>query len=196
MSATHVGLPSDEEILSGCRAGRELSWKAFVDRFSGLVYWSAGKYLEGYSLSDREDFCREIFQEFFAKLIEKRLLENLKEASKIRKFIVVSVTRLAQDKLRQRNRISTRYRPLDETLDVGTDMDTSLDEPKIERLALLTDILGELSPKERAILDLCYESGMTHVDIAILLGLPQDTVSTVIRRAKEKIKKKMTEKVL
>ncbi len=194
MSQTNQASLSDEEIISGCRSGKDHAWQAFIDRFSGLVHWSIWKYIDILPGSEREDFAREIFQDFFIKLIEKRLLDDLKETTKIRKFIVVSVTHMAQDRLRRQNRKHASHRPLEEILDLSNPTDDhELDAPQHERLDILASVLDDLSPKEKTLLDFCYGEDMTHGDIAILLGMEQEAVSTVIRRSKEKIKKKMAD---
>jgi RNA polymerase sigma factor (sigma-70 family) len=180
---------SDEDIIAGCRSGKSFAWQAFIDRFSGLVHWSVWKYVDILPGPEREDFVREIFQDFFIKLVEKRLLDDLKEAAKIRKFIVVSVTHLAQDRLKQQNRIHARHKPLDGIFDLANPSSGA-----DERLDTLTSAVEELSPKEKTLLDFCYGEDMTHGDIAILLGMEQEAVSTVIRRSKEKIKKKMADR--
>ncbi len=194
MSQPSLETLSDEEIIAGCRSGKELAWQAFIDRFAGLVHWSIWKYLDILPGPEREDFAREVFQDFFIKLTEKRLLDNLKETAKIRKFIVVSATRMAQDRLRHQKRVHAKHKTLDEIFDLGDPADDH--EPDViqhKRLDLLASVVEELSPKEKTLLDFCYGEDMTHGDIAILLGMEQEAVSTVIRRSKEKIKKKMSE---
>lgn len=184
---------SDEEILSGCHAGRESAFQQFIDRFSGLVHWSVWKYTEGLNSSEREEVGREVFQDFFLQLVDKRLLGSLKEVSRLRKFIVVTVTHMTQNKLRQRRRLTAWERPLDDGMS-GCEAEVHIqDDLKARQLDLLNDVMEELSPKEKAILDFCYGEGMTHEDIGILLAISKDTVSTVIRRSKEKIRKKMME---
>ena len=56
---------------------------------------------------------------------------------------------------------------------------------------LLDDIFSELSSKEQACFEYCYLNNKTHREIAQLLDLPQDTVSTIIRRTKEKLKNRL-----
>ncbi len=171
-----------------------MAWQAFIDRFSGLVHWSVWKYVDILPGAEREDFAREVFQDFFIKLVEKRLLDDLKETAKIRKFIVVSVTRMAQDRFRRQVRAHAKHRPLEETLDLDAPADDhEPDTREHERLDALTNALESLGPKEKTLLDFCYGEDMTHGDIAILLGMEQEAVSTVIRRSKEKIKKKMAD---
>lgn len=194
MSQTHQASLSDEEIISGCRSGKGPAWQAFIDRFSGLVHWSVWKYIDILPAAEREDFAREIFQDFFTKLIEKRLLDDLKDVVKIRKFIVVSVTRMAQDRLRRQNRSHAQHRPIEEYFDLSAPIEEhEPDTLEHERLDALASVFEGLSPKEKTLLDFCYGEDMTHGDIAILLGMEQEAVSTVIRRSKEKIKKKMAD---
>ena len=185
---------SDHELIAGCLAGNKRSWDAFVERFSKLVYWSVRKTLETSSYRVHTDLVREIFQEFFVKLLEKNELEKLRDRDKIRKFLTVMACYMTMDKIRSLAR--------NEKWDVGDiasapyvfSADPACETLSQERHRLMADALNELSPKQRLCVEWHFVEGKTHRDISDILGLPQEAVSAVIRRAREKLGKIILEK--
>ena len=184
--------PSDQELITGCIEGQKESWDFFVDRFSKLIYWSVWRTLESSAFSARTDLAREIFQEIFEKLLEKSELNKLRQIESVRKFLTVMAARAALDKIKNLGRQEGRLGDL-----------SRLDNPEPshqaishERDLLIAQVIEGLSPKERRCVEWHYLDGKTHREISEVLGLSQDTVSTVIRRAKEKIRKIFLEKGL
>ena len=137
----------------------------------------------------------EIFQEFFIRLLEKKELENLRSCDKIRKFLTVMACHRTMDKIRW---IARSEKSIETDISSVTEWvasaDSGLGAVSAERAALVASALNELSPKQRLCVEWHYMDGKTHQEISEILGLPQDTVSTVIRRAREKLKRIFLEK--
>lgn len=57
----------------------------------------------------------------------------------------------------------------------------------------LWDLVQRLKPKYRTVIDLYYYEGLSTEEIAAALGVPQSTVLTRLRRAREKLKSDWTE---
>lgn len=188
--------PSDSKLIAGCIEGRKESWDKFVDQFSKLIYWSIQKTLETSSYKVRSDLAHEIFQECFERLLEKKELETLKNIDSIRKFLAVMASRLTVDKIRSisrhENRISSDISMLEESgRAVKEPSQSALSN---EQAALVSTALSELSAKQKLCVEWYYVDGKTHREISEILGLPIDTVSATIRRAREKIKQFFLEK--
>lgn len=56
-----------------------------------------------------------------------------------------------------------------------------------EWFSILTDAIARLSPERRQVCELCYINDMTTVEIAEILGIPQNTVATRLSRARHDI---------
>ena len=186
---------SDQEIIEGCIAGQKEAWEFFVERFSNLVWWSVTKTLEKSRFSADLDLGKDIFQGVFEKLLEKRELEKLREASSLKKFLVVTTSHLALDKIKSASRLQKRELPFEAPEREGDEAPAASPDAFLkEELWLVSELVDRLPRKERRCLELCYLDGKTHREIADLLGLNQDTVSTIIRRTRERLKKKLLEK--
>jgi RNA polymerase sigma-70 factor (ECF subfamily) len=195
--------PDDKELLSGCLAGNRGSWDLFVERFSRLIHWSIRKTLEDTPHAGSEEILAEIFQTLFEKLLDGREFARLRDAESIRKYLSVAACRLTLDRLKTLARRRKSTFSLDAPLVVGEEL-SDLDGAEIfkqaprssggealerETARLVEKALGELSPKERTCVEFHYLDGKTHREIAEILDLPQDTVSSLLRRTKEKLRK-------
>ncbi len=186
--------PGDQELISGCLQGDAASWREFVGRFSRLVHWSIRRTLETSAQPNKEELARELFQEFFERLLERNELSRLREAQSLRKFLTVIACHLTLDRLKSLTRQSRKNASLEAMSEEGADLPGLMPELPDEVSGLLRQALQELSPKERACVLFHYEEGKTHGEIGKLLGMPENSVSTVIRRTREKLRQKLEEK--
>src|SRR4051812_45487485 len=106
---------TDEQLIIGCLEGEPAAWSTFVDRFAGLVHWSIRRCVDD-APGGQDDFCREVFQEFFQRLIEGGDLSRLRETRHVRKYISVSAGHLALDRLKSRRRLARKMKPAEELL--------------------------------------------------------------------------------
>ena len=184
------GSVSDQELIAGCVEGQKESWDLFVDRFSKLIYWSIWRVLDGSSFAGRADLAHEVFQDIFEKLLERNELKKLRQAQGIRKYLTVTACRATIDKVEALGRQERRFDDLNGLNGSGP----GLQVISRERDRLIAQTIEGLSPKDRLCVEWHYVDGKTHREISELLGLPQDTVSSIIRRAKEKLRKIFLEK--
>lgn len=183
---------SDKELVGQCLSGDAKAWNNFIDRFSGLVYWAIkrklSRYYSAYLAADVED----IYQRFFASIWEKKSLEAVSDRDNIAPWVVVLSSNLAIDFIRKKRReeefISNRLPA--ETQHPDEESIIFLKEKK----DLLNEAMCLLSETERAYLELNYLSGKRHKEIGEIFNAPANTVSTVIARAKGKIKRFIEEK--
>lgn len=192
------GGASDAWIFEGCLRGDKRCWDAFVDRFSKFVYWSLWKALATSGAPDKEEICREAFQELFRRLLEPSRMEKLAAASNPRKYLQVTAANLVLERFRRQGAAARFEVSAEEEAASAASQGASPheDAAETERRALLAEVLDSLKPRERQCLEMHYLDGNTHAQIASLLGMPQDTVSTLIRRTREKLKERLRNKGL
>ena len=188
----------DQELISGCLSGDAASWRVFVERFSRLVHWSIRRTLASSAQPGKEELVRELFQDLFERLLERNELARLREAGSVRKFLAVMACHMTLDKVKGLSRRSQKNSSLDSLLENHEDAALGFipADPLLqqESESILGAALGELTPKERACVQFHYEEGKTHSEIGRLLGMPENTVSTVLRRTREKLRQKLLEK--
>ena len=170
-------------------AGEPGAWDTFVERFARLIYWSIRRTLETSSFSSRNDLVDDIFQEVFAELFEKDSLNKLRDARNIRRFLVVTAAHRTSNKVRELSKAEKRT----VEIDLGAEH-AAPEAADSETDSLVGAVIAELKPKERYCVEQHYMHGRTHAEIAEVLGLPRETVSSVIRRSHEKMEKKLKER--
>ena len=180
----------DRELVLGCLRGEQPSWEAFVERFAKLIHWSIRRTLEDSSFKGRRDLYEDIFQEFFKKLIERGELSRLREITNLRKFLSISAGNLALDRIKSLSRHESRVE-IDPAM---VPEDPGEGAAHRESLKTVQDLVEGLGDKERVCLELHYLDEKSHREIGEMLGMPPDTVSSVIRRTREKMRQKLTEK--
>ena len=197
---------SEEDLIQGCIRRDKQSWDEFVGRYSKLIYWSIRKTLPEPPDGDPA-LADEIFQEVFERLLEKELLTRLKTAGGIKAFLCVLACHATLDKLKGLRRYQSRAfsleggassedgsRVLGEKLAGPGALGPESQAIARERSALVENALSGLSPREKFCVELYYFEGQSHGQIAGVLGMPVDTVSTLIRRAREKLKEEFRRK--
>ena len=187
--------PDDGELVAGCLRGDAVAWDSFVERFSKLVYWSIQKSLNVMPPGGREEFCREVFQDFFQRLMDKNELSKLKEASHVRKFLSVMACHMALDRFKALSRHAKNKRPMEDLPEEDEAQYPALpgDGPD-DWEAICGVSLRELPAKERSCLEFYFLESKTAQEIGRLLGMSENSVHYVIRRSKDKIRATLVER--
>ena len=186
---------SDQELIAGCLSGDAPSWDAFVERFARLVHWSIRRSFESAPPGGREDFCREVFQDFFAHLIDHNELSRLRSVSNLRKFLSVKACHLAMDRLKSLSRHSKKMGPVEDLADGDEPaffLDGGAAPDDLEEA--LSGSMRDLSAKERACLHFYIVEGKTANQVGRILGLSENNVHSVVRRSKGKLRELLVEK--
>lgn len=176
-------------LVGRCIDRDKNAWDDFVERFSGIVFWAIREKAKGitshYSQQDVED----IFQNVFTLLWEKERLKQIKNREKITSWIVIVAATCTMNYFRGRRKEGLRVTiPADE----GYAQIDNRKTTEQERLyGVLEELINFLPCRERVILRLSYLHGRTHQEIANLLVIPQNTVSSLIKRSKEKLRKEL-----
>lgn len=195
--------PGDKALIEACLRNEAGAWDEFIARYSKLVWWSVQRSLGRTRFAGRHDVASDLFQEVFGKIFEKKEVLRLEDPSGLKKFIVVLSANLTLDRVKALSRLEGRSVFLDADDEESLSDAGPIEAPEPgpaeaaqsrEKEAAVAEALETLSPKERACLEMAVFDGQSHRQIALLLGLPPDTVSTLIRRAKDKVREKFEKK--
>ena len=181
----------ERDLLEAIRQGSAPAREQFVRRYAGLVRWAVTKTLNEGPVSSVE--ADDVFQEVFRKFFEPGALDALRDPLAIKTWIVVAACRTALDARRVGGRRGARETTLEELLPHDAEKMAAPSAPgtdlmEREKSDLIRALLDRLPPRERACLRFCYEEGLTHSRIAEILGLPEATVSTIIRRTRDSLR--------
>lgn len=183
---------SDKELVRLCLSGNAEAWSNFIDRFSGLIYWAIKRKLNRYYSAHLTSDIEDIYQRLFTSIWEKKSLVAVTDRDNIAPWLIVLASNLTIDFMRRKQREEDFFQnrlPLESQI---------ADEDSIvfakEKRDLLDEAIRGLSEKERLYLELNYLSNKKHKEIAGIFNTSVNSVSTVIARAKDKIKQFIKEK--
>ena len=192
---------TDSELVEACIRGDAEAWSEFVARFGRVVYGTAAAVLTRHGLGQRRDLADDIYQEVFSDFWEKKRLELIRDRARVKPFVAAVAVSHAVDALRRIRR--SRERGAEETNGNGASAVDTAGAPgpdpaeaarRSEIQSVMDGVFSGLTAKESTIMRLTLDEELSHAEIGELLNIPKDTVSTVARRTREKIRQILEEK--
>ena len=180
------GWSSDAALMRAFAAREPSAAGEVYDRFASRVYGL------GVVMLGNESAAQDLVQDTFVKLW--RSAERYDAArGKLETWVLLVARSLAIDALRRRV-LDAR------TLERSVPRPETSDEPAPEHLAEVADLaerarraMAELSPGQRAALELAYFGGKTSAEVAELEQIPLGTAKTRIRSALLKLREALEE---
>ena len=172
-------MPSDAEILAGCRAGDRRAWAALVDRHGPSVLAALGSALHGRSRQEIEDLS----QETWARILEDggRRLERVDPDLPFGPWIVTVALNLARRRLRSVTLPSARIAPAESPLEILERRD---------ELEAALEGMRALSPRDRLVLEMAAVEGLPEGKMAEALGVAPASVHSLLARARRRLASK------
>jgi len=178
---------NDRELIKRCIDGNAEAWSKFVNRFSGLIYWAIKRKMTKYGRDYLISEVEEIHQRLFVSVWEKKSLITVSERDNIAPWLIVLASNAAIDFIRKKS--------LEENF-LRTAFKSEVIPQTNQRKAFFQEgdsLIGEaikfLNEKEKAYLESSFIAGKKHKEIAETFNTSINSVSTIIARAKNKIKK-------
>ena len=181
-------------LIARCIQGDSAAKAQFYDAFADLVRNAVARKLAADSdaedvthIIDVDDACHEIFVRLFAD--DCSVLARLRKPGSIRAWLMTVAQNHVATYARHRRVEARGMKTAVRELQAG--YGASPEEPAIsaEQLARLRSGLEELSDEDRLTLNLYFVHGLKYAEMAELLGLNINTLSSRLRRAKEKLRK-------
>ncbi len=170
------------ELIERCIKREERAWSEFIDRFSGLVYYSARERLKRNGFSFSEQDIQDIVQNVFIEIWEKSSLSEVRERHKIKAWLsIVGQTRALNFMRKKRERLLRE----EELFKIENIVSDKGEEYRIELMEEVEKAVENFPPREKIILKLNIAHGKTHKEIADFMNMPINTVSTIIARKKQ-----------
>jgi len=176
----------DLELVRRCIAGTGRAWDEFIRRTRSAIYRGAAVALRKFRVSDPEAI-ENVFQQVYVELLRdgNKALRSFRGESDLEGWVAVIAMRTAYGIMRQKTPVSSLPDLLPDT--VGPAPGEMAE--RSEFLDRLQAAFQRLDRREAALLRLSYYENMSYKDIATVLGLPLNSVSPLLIRAKEKLKK-------
>jgi RNA polymerase sigma factor (sigma-70 family) len=174
------------DLIERCIKREEKAWEEFINRFSGLVYYSARERLRRDRFSFNEQDVQDITQNVFMDIWEKSRLIEIRERNKIKAWLsIIGQTRALNFMRKKRERLLRE----EELFSIDNLVSDQGAERRAELIEELEKALEGFSPREKIILKLKIIHAKAHKEIADFMDIPINTVSTIIARKKALLRK-------
>ena len=174
---------TDEELVAACLAGKESAYALLMERHRSHLYRVAARLCR-----DPRD-AEEAVQEALVQVV--RDLSKWRPKGTLESWLVTITVRTAQKIDERSNRTAKRGESIDRLTDDGERRELPADQHAADPLTLVAEgetrerlaaALAALPTHFRAAVSLRYREGLTPKEIAALLGIPEPTVRTHLRR--------------
>ncbi len=173
--------PTDVEILRALKAGQSSALVLLYERYGGLVYGVALKILK--NPQEAEDLTQEIFLTLW-----RNTTYNSERDYFIRYLITMTRSR-AIDKLRSRARNLKLIVRWGQTEIPEASSPTPFEQASLtERSEKVRDALTKIPEKQRQVIEIAYDEGLSQSEIAVKLDIPLGTVKTLTRQGLLRLK--------
>jgi len=169
-----------------CVAAEQGAWDEFVRRTRSAIQRGATVALRKFRVSDKESI-ENVYQQVYVELLRDggKVLRTYRGDSDLEGWVAVISMRTAYRLMRQKGPEAQ----LPELLPAAPTPAPGERAERAEFLNRLDRAFKQLEPREAALLRLSYYEQMSYKEIANALGLPLNSVSPLLIRAKERLKK-------
>ncbi|MBI4974683.1 MAG: sigma-70 family RNA polymerase sigma factor [Candidatus Omnitrophica bacterium] len=188
----------DTNLVEGCINKDLRAWATFIKKYSNLISISIENRLKKYGFSLPHQDIEDIRQNVLASIWKDSKLEGVKNRNDISYWLAIVAGNEAMMYLKiKRGQETQKKISLYDRVDekelaefIPSDRSSPLDELARKELSKkVKEAIESLPAKEKLIIKLNVIYDKKYNDIANILDLPKGTVSSYIKRAKERLKK-------
>jgi len=185
---------ADQVLLDCCLRHEAGAWRAFVDRFLGLIFHVVERTSQMVGMPLRAADVEDVAAEVLLQVIKNdfAVLRRFRRQSSLATYLTVIARRVC---LHELNRRSAQHMPVQapdrpqaepDRLTAPAMFSQLENEEEVERLLL------RLPAPERHVVRLYYLEGHTYQEISSELGLPLNPLGPMLFRARQRLRKMAT----
>lgn len=180
----------DTPLVEACIGRDTAAWAVLVKKYSALISSSIANCLRKYGNNPLCEETEDIRQNVLAVIWEGSKLEKVNNRRCIAHWLSIVSQNAAIEYMRKKSgREKLKLVPISDTTDPES---LNLAQPHDKELSeKIASAIETLPPKERLIIKLNLLDEMKYREISEMLNIPEGTVSNRIKRAKEKLRKKL-----
>lgn len=180
-------------MVQVCIRGDSTAWDELVERFGPVVYDAARFTLRRVLGSAQEEDIENVVQGVLTGLCERdcRRLRLFQGRSTLKTWLTSVTARFGLNYIRtEKRKGSLKFCLLDETAGELADRPATDRLPADEREQLF-EAIEQMPERDRLLLKLFYFDGLSYRSIADVLRMPVNSVSPLLTRAKEALRKRV-----
>jgi RNA polymerase sigma-70 factor (ECF subfamily) len=162
------------------------AWREIVSKYSGLLLSLARRTFGSYGFTASNHDCEDVVSEVWSNLLrnDKQVIRRCLERGQLLPMLHVLTRNRTIDVMRRRKFVTEQ---LDEELTEVPSAESESELP-LDPNNQLPKALGQLSAKERTLVDLFYLQGKKYREIELLTGVSQNSVGPTLARALAKLR--------
>ncbi len=190
------------DLIKACIRRDAAAWSVFTKRYSGTIMTAARNRLRRYSLDGAREDVEDIAQGVLKSIWQSGKLEQVKDRSDISHWLAVvsanaAVTFARRKRLQDGHDAVSMY-----DIDDGVMIGENVPAPTAESdggtagrdiSEAINRVIEALPRKERMAVKLNIVYGKKYREVAEIMRLPSGTVSSYIKRAKERLRKALND---
>jgi RNA polymerase sigma-70 factor (ECF subfamily) len=180
----------DRRLLKQCLARTPGAWQDFVDRFIGLfihvIQHTAHARSVRLSADDVDDLCAEIFVTLLKN--DFAVLRHFRGQSSLATYLTVVARRVVVHEIIRRRKEEALGHVAAHQAAVES---AGHDEPDSERIADVDEVAGLLAilpPVDAEVVRKFHLEGKSYGDISRETGIPENTIGSLLSRARQKLR--------
>lgn len=190
------------DLIKNCSSGDPLAWSEFINRYKALVAIAAKKRLSLHRYTYNEQDIEDITQNFFIKLWQKKNFESISSAEHLNFWIALASANSATDFLRKAKTdcltdsesIFQKAVNDENNLVLEKILSSKVKTPRDNYESVLfrqnmDNVISSLKNKEQVVMRLNVFHEMKYEEISKVTKLSIGNISSIIKRAKEKLGK-------
>ena len=183
-------IEDDGPIVEACIKKDAAAWAVLVKKYSGLISASIANRLKKYGFDPVCEDTEEMRQNVLTSIWTDGKLEKVRNRKNIAYWISIVAGNAAIEEMRKKaSGENPKFVPICDTFDMeAADLETPA---KKELSEAIERSIGRLPPKEQMVAKLNLLHGVEYREIAEMLNMPKGTVSSCIKRAKEKLMREL-----
>lgn len=187
---------TDAMLVQECLSGSQKAWQELIRRYGPSIYGATAAAFSRYGLASRRDLIDDVYQQVFTEIFEKNRLAGLRDGRAVRSFLTALAVSRSVDAMRtiSRKRNLVLGAAAAEAAEADPAADAAQELRHNELIGMVEREISSLTFKEAYILRLNAQEELTHEEISELLGIPKDTISTIVRRAKDRVREALRQK--
>jgi RNA polymerase sigma-70 factor (ECF subfamily) len=180
LSRKHKISLSEEELVSALANREKIAVEALYDMYSASLFGVISR------IVIETETAEDVLQETFVK-IWNSFSSYSTEKGRLFTWMVNIARNLAIDKIRSKDfKNQNKNRELENNVTFIDEQRNTVYKPE---LLGIKELVGTLKPEQKAIIDLVYFKGYTHVEAAEELDIPLGTIKTRLRMAIQLLRK-------
>lgn len=187
-------------LIEKCLRKDMKAWASFITIYSPLISAAITNRLKLYGFTASEHDVNDIRQQLLMTLWQEDKLAEVKNRGSISYWLAIVAGNAAIAHVRRKKNMATgRFVPLSETIggkELGDLLPSSAPDPRDESACneltkKIAQAVETFPAREKIILKLHIFHNKRYREIACMLSLPEGTVSSYVKRAKEKLRQKL-----